>query len=163
MLNIYIQVAHYVVQLLSRVWLFETPWTAAHQASLSFTVPEFTQTHLHWVSDAIQPSHPMSLSRDDIQSFHLSFCYPAFKHQDLFQWVESLYQVAKILELQHEYFQRILNWFPLESIGLISLLSQETLPAPKFKNINSSVLFMQFFNASSWSNSHSHTWLLENP
>ena len=42
------------VQLLSRVWLFATPWTAARQASLSISnCQEFTQTHVHWVSDAI--------------------------------------------------------------------------------------------------------------
>ena len=42
------------VQSLSRVWLFATPWTAAHQASLSITkLPEFTQTYVHWVGDAI--------------------------------------------------------------------------------------------------------------
>ena len=43
---------------LSRIWLFETPWTAAGQASLSIT--EFTETRVHWVGDAIQPSHPLS-------------------------------------------------------------------------------------------------------
>ena len=48
------------VQSLSRVQLFATPWTAARQASLSITNSEFTQTHVHWVSDAIQPSHPLS-------------------------------------------------------------------------------------------------------
>ena len=48
-----------VIQSRSRVPLFETPWTAACQASLSFTnLPGFAQTHVHWVSDAIQPSHP---------------------------------------------------------------------------------------------------------
>ena len=47
-------------QSLSCVWLFETPWIAARQASLSITNSEFTETHVHWVSDAIQPSHPLS-------------------------------------------------------------------------------------------------------
>ena len=46
------------VQLLSHVQLFASPWTAAHQASLS--IPELTQTHVHRVSDAIQQSHPLS-------------------------------------------------------------------------------------------------------
>ena len=46
-------------QSLSRVWLFATPWTAAHQASLYHQLPEFTQTHVHWVGDAIQPSYPL--------------------------------------------------------------------------------------------------------
>ena len=41
------------VQLLSFVQLFATPWTVACQASLSFTVSKFAQTHVHWVSDAI--------------------------------------------------------------------------------------------------------------
>ena len=47
------------VKSLSRVRLFVTPWTAARQASLSITNLEFTQTHVHWVSDAIQLSHPL--------------------------------------------------------------------------------------------------------
>ena len=52
-----------VVQLLSHVQLFATPWTAALQASLSFTIPwSFAQTHVHRVSDAIQLSHPLSFS-----------------------------------------------------------------------------------------------------
>ena len=55
-------------------------------------LPEFTQTHVHWVSDAIQPSHPLS-----------SPCSPApspSQHQSLFQWVNSLHEVAKVLEFQ---------------------------------------------------------------
>ena len=47
----------FVVQSLSRIWLFATPWTAACQASLSFTVSwKFPQIHVHWVDDAVQPS-----------------------------------------------------------------------------------------------------------
>ena len=55
-------------------------------------LPEFTQTHAHWVGDAIQPSHPLS-----------SPCPPApnpSQHQSLFQWVNSSYEVAKVLEFQ---------------------------------------------------------------
>ena len=63
-------------------------------------LPEFTQTHIHWVSDTIQPSHPL-----------LSPSPPAFnlsQHQGLFQWVRSSHQVAKVLEfqIQHQSFQR---------------------------------------------------------
>ena len=47
------------VQLLSRVWLFLTPWTAALQDSLSITNSQFAQIRVHQVSDAIQPSHPL--------------------------------------------------------------------------------------------------------
>ena len=62
-------------------------------------LPEFTQTHVHWVGDAIQLSHPL-----------LSPSPPAFnlsQHQGLFKWVSSSHQVAKILEfqLQHQSFQ----------------------------------------------------------
>ena len=62
---------------------------------------ELTQTPVHWVSDAIQPSHPLSSPSPPV--FNLS------QHQGLFQWVSSLHQVAKVLEfqLQHQSFQRI--------------------------------------------------------
>ena len=79
-----------LVESLSRVRLFVTPWTAACQASLSF--PEFAQTHVHWVDDALQPSHPQLPSSPS--AFSLS------QHQDLFQWVRSSQHVAKVLELQ---------------------------------------------------------------
>ena len=46
------------VQLLSHVWLFVTPWIRA--CPVHHQLPEFTQTHVHWVSDAIQPSHPLA-------------------------------------------------------------------------------------------------------
>ena len=63
--QIYYSVQLSSVQSLSHVWLFETPWIAAHHASLSglpvhHQLPEFTQTHVHRVSDAIQPFHPLS-------------------------------------------------------------------------------------------------------
>ena len=92
------------VQLLSRIWLFV--W---HCSILGFPVhhqiPELVQTHVHWVSDAIQPSHP--LSSPSLPAFNLS------QHQGLFQWVSSLHQVAKILELQlqHQSFQWIFRTY----------------------------------------------------
>ena len=54
--------------------------------------PEFTQTHVHWVCDAIQPPHP--LSSPSPPAFNLSH------HQGLFKWVSSSHQVAKVLEYQ---------------------------------------------------------------
>ena len=62
--------------------------------------PEFTQTHVHRVGDAIQPSHPLS-------SPFPSAPNPS-QHQGLFQWVKFLHQMAKVLEfqLQHQSFQR---------------------------------------------------------
>ena len=56
-----------------------------------YHIPEFAQTHLHWVSDAIQPCHPPSPPSP--LAFSLS------QHQGLFQWVSSSHQVAKVLEL----------------------------------------------------------------
>ena len=58
-------------------------------------LPEFTQTHVYWVGDGIQPSHP--LSSPSLPTFNLS------QHQGLFQWVSSLHQVAKVLEFQLQY------------------------------------------------------------
>ena len=65
-------------------------------------LPEFTQTHVHWVGDTIQPSHP--LSSPSSPTFNL------FQHQDLFKWGSASHQVAKVLEfqLQHQSFQ----WTP---------------------------------------------------
>ena len=58
-------------------------------------LPESTQTHVHWVSDAIQPSHP--LSSPSPPALNLS------QHQGLFKWVSSSHQVAKVLEFQLQY------------------------------------------------------------
>jgi len=74
------------VQSLSPVWLFVTPWTTARQASLvsptsHHQLLEFTQTQVHGVSDAIQPSHP--LSSPSPLAFNLS------QPQGLFKWVSS--------------------------------------------------------------------------
>ena len=55
-------------------------------------LPEFTQTHVQWVSDAIQPSHPL-LSPSPLAP-------SPSQHQSLFQWVNSSHEVAKVLEFQ---------------------------------------------------------------
>ena len=99
---------------------------------------EFTQTHVHWVSDAIQRSHP--LPSPSPPAFNLS------QNQGLFKWVSSSHQVAKVLELQlqHQYFQWTfrtgflldrLVWSPCSPRD-----SQESSPTPQFKSINSSAL-----------------------
>ena len=58
-------------------------------------LPELTQTHVHWVGYAIQPSHP--LSSPSPPAFNLS------QHRGLFKWVSSLHQVAKELKFQLQY------------------------------------------------------------
>ena len=76
-----------VVQSLNHVQLFMTPWTAACQASLSFTIyRSLLKTQVHWVCDASQLSHPLSP--------------PSPPALNLSQWVSSSHQVAKVLELQ---------------------------------------------------------------
>ena len=64
-------------------------------------LPEFTQTHMLWVSEAIQPSHPLSSPSPSALNFS--------QQQGLFQWVSSLHQVVKVLEfqIQHQSFQWI--------------------------------------------------------
>ena len=73
-------------------------------------LPEFTQTHVHWVDDAIQSSH--SLSSPSPPALNLS------QHQGLFKLVSYLHQVAKVLEfqLQHQSFQ----WTPRETVETMS-------------------------------------------
>ena len=75
---------------------------------------ELTQTHVHRVGDAIQPSHP--LSSPSPPTFSLS------QHQGLFQWVSSLHQVAKVLEFPASVLpMNIQDGFPLGWTGLIYL------------------------------------------
>ena len=64
-----------------------TPGLPVHHQLL-----EFTQTHVHRVGDAIQPSHPLSSPSPPVPN-------PS-QHQSLFQWVNSLHEVAKVLEFQ---------------------------------------------------------------
>ena len=103
-------------------------------------LPELAQTHIHWVGDAIQPSHP--LSSPSPPAFNLS------RHQGLFQWVSSLHQRAKVLEfqLQHQSFQ----WTPRTDFltdGLVGSPcsprdSQESSPTPQFRSIYSSAFII---------------------
>ena len=101
-------------------------------------LPESTQTHVHCVGDAIQPSHP--LSSPSPPAFNLS------QHQGLFQWVRSPHQMAKVLEFQLQH--QSLQWTPRTDIlwnGLVGAPcsprdSQESSPTPQFKSINSSAL-----------------------
>ena len=90
-------------------------------------LPELARIHVRWVGDAIQPSHPLSSP----SAFNIS------QHQGLSQWVSSLNQMTKILEiqLQHQSFQWIfrkasfrIDWFDLLAVQetFRSLLQQHS-------------------------------------
>ena len=107
-------------------------------APVHHQLPELAQTHVHQVTDATQPSHPL-----------LSSFPPAFnlsQHQGLFKWVSSSHQVARVLEFQfqHQSFQWIFRtdflYDGLAGSPCRSRDSWESSPTPQFKSINSLVL-----------------------
>ena len=115
-------------------------------------LPEFTQTHVHRVSDAIQPSHPLSSPFPPAPN-------PS-QHQNLFQRVRSSHEVAKVLEfqLQHHSLQRNPR-ADLPQNGLVGSPcsprdSQESSPTPQFKSINSSAL--SFLHSPTLTSMHDH-------
>ena len=119
-------------------------------------LPEFTQTHVHWISDAIQPSH--SLSSPSPSAFNIS------QHQGLFlmnQLYASGSQSIGAPALGSVLPMNIQGWYPLGLTGLISLLSKGL--SGIFSN--NTVQKQRFFGTqpSLQSNSHIHTWLLEKP
>ena len=130
--------SYYTVQLLSRVRLFATSWTTVYQASLSFTISQFSQIHVHWVGDAIQPSHPLlSPSPPCLQSFPVSQSFlmswlfmsggqsiGASVSASFFQWI---FRVDFLLDW--------LVWSPCCPTDF-----QESSPTPQLESINSLAL-----------------------
>ena len=119
-------------------------------------LPKLAQTHVHQVSDTIQPSH--LLSSPSPPAFTLS------QHQGLFKWVSSSHQVTKGLELQlqHQSFQWIFRtdflvgqtgWNSLKSKGLLAVFSNTTVQKYQFFGTHLSLQL----------NSYIHTWLLKKP
>ena len=109
-----------------------------------YYLAEFVQTHVNWVSDAIQLYHP--LSPPSPPALNLSL------HQSLFQWVGSSHQVGKVLEFQHQSFQWI---FRVDFFSDWLVCSpccprdyQDYFPAPQFKSINSSALSLLYVQLS---------------
>ena len=145
-----------VGQLLSCIWIFENPWTAALQASLSFTI---SQSLLKLISiELLMPSN------------HLIFCRPPLLLSSIFPRIrvfsnESALHIrwsnirapasASVLPMNSQ------DWFALGVTGLISFQSKGL--STVFSN--TTVQKHQFFGAQPylWSNSHIHTWLLEKP
>ena len=116
------------VQSLSSVRLFETSWTAACQAFLSFTI-SWNLLKLMSIELVMPANHLTSVAP-------FSSCHQSFSHQGLFQRVSSSSQVAKVLELQlqHQSFQRIfglvslrIDWISWLSKGLLRVFFSTTI------------------------------------
>ena len=113
---------------------------------------ELAQTHVHWVGDAIQPSHPPSPASPP--ALNLS------QHQSLFQWVSSSLQVARVLEFQLQHQPSLecsglisfrMDWLDLPEVqGTL----QESSPTQQFKCINS--LALSFLHSPTFTSIHDH-------
>ena len=145
-----------VVQSLSRVSLCDPMDCSMPGFAVHHQLPELAQTHVHWVGDAIQTSCPL------LSPFPPAFCLS--QHQGLFQWISSLYQVAKIVEFQlyHQSFKCIFSidflydwlvWSPCSPRDSPRVFSNTTVQKHQFSGTQ----------LSSQSNSHIHTWPQENP
>ena len=129
---------------------YSRPGFAVHHQLL-----ELTQTHVHWVNDAIQPSHPLSSPSPPASIFPSMRVFS--NESGLCIGWPKFWSFSFNISPSNEYS----GWFPLGLTGLISLQSkdsQESSPMPQSKSIS-------FFGAqlSLWSNSHICTWLLEKP
>ena len=128
-----------------------TPWIAAHGLPVHHQLPEFTQTHVHRVGDAILPSHPLSFPFPP--ALNLS------QHQGLFQWVRSSGCQSIGASASHQFFQWIfrkisfrIDWFDLFAVqGTLKGLLQ-------YRSSKTSILHLFLL-----SSSHIYTKLLEKP
>ena len=142
-----------------------TPGLPVHHQLL-----EFTQTHVHWVDDAIPPSHPLSSPSPPAPN-------PS-QHQGLFQWVGSLHQVAKVLDLQlqHQSFQWIFRvalflWFcaTTKHLTFSMPVPQKILKGEHWKVSQSHLFFSpfpdtRFLLTGYWQESYLHSvWILGCP
>ena len=154
--SLYLWFSLFVIQFSSVAQSCPTLWDLMNRSMPGLPVHhqilEFTQTHVHWVSDAIQPTHPLSSPSPPAPN-------PS-QHQGLFQWVNSSHEVAKVLEfqLQHHSLQRNPRADLLQN-GLVGSPcsprdSQESSPTPQFKSANSSVL--SFLHSPTFTSTHDH-------
>ena len=144
-LNTHLRCTFVVACLLSCPTLCDPMDCSMPGSSVPHYLLEFAQAPVHWVSDAIQPPHPLLPSSPPALNLP--------QHQGLFQWVGSSHQVAKVLgpQLQHQSFQWIFNeyssfrmhWFDLLSVQgtLKSFLQHHSLKASVLQH---SVFMVQF-------------------
>ena len=146
---------HYSVQSLGHVRLCDPMNCSMPGLPVHHQLMEFTQMHVHWVSDAIQPSHPLIPFSSCPQSFPSS---GSFQMSQLFTSGGQSIGISASASVLPMYIQ---DWFPLGWTGWISLQSKGL--SRVFSK--TTVQKHQFFGAqlSSQSNSHIHTWPLEKP
>ena len=127
-----------VVQLLNQVQLFSTPWTVAHQASLSFITSQ-SLLKLMFI-ESVMPSNHL------VPCVPSSSCLQSFPASGFFSWVGPSHQVAKALELQfqHQSFQWIFRVNFLQNWLVWCPCSQGESPAPRFESINSLALKLPY-------------------
>ena len=125
--------------MLIRVQLFETPWTVAHQSSLSFTI---SWSLLKLMS-----------TESEMPSNHLILCHPFLLMSSIFPSIRDLSKESALCIRWPKYWNfnishsNEVGWFPLILVGLISLLfkdSQESSPAAPFESISSLVLSLLY-------------------
>ena len=156
--SIFTRLCAVCVQLLSCVWLFVTPWTAAHQVSLSFTIP---RSLLKLMSiESVMPSnhlilcHPLLLLPSVFPSIRV-FSNESVLHIRWPKYWSFSFSISPSSEYSGLIYFRM-DWFDL----LLSKgLSRVSSPAPQFKSTNS--LMPAFFIHISLS--HIHTWTLAKP
>ena len=112
-------------------------------------LPELAQTHVHWVGDAIQPSHPLS------SLYLLPSIFPSIRVFSNESGGQSIGTSASVLPMN------IQGWFPLE-IDWFELLAVQGTPKSLLQPHNLKVSILQN-SAFFMSNSHFCTWLLEKP
>ena len=146
----------FVVQLLSRIWLFSTPWTAACQTSLSFTISGSLSNScpLSWWC------HPSNSSSAAIvsfcpQSFPTSGTFPMSRLFTSDDQNTGASASASVLPVNMQ------CWSPLRFTGLISLLSKRLAGIFSSTTVQRHQLFG--VQPSLWSSSQSHTWPLWRP
>ena len=142
------------VQLFSCVWLFVTPWTAALGFPVHHQLPELAQTNVHWVGDGLQQAYPVILFSSCLQSCPASvFFNESVLHIRWPKYWSFSFSNCPSNECALRISFRMDGWISLQSKGLLRVFS------------NTTVQMHQFFGTqlSLWSNSHTHTWLLEKP
>ena len=145
----------FVVWLLSYVWLFVIPWTAAFHASQSLVIsqslPKFIPLNW-WCHSTISSCLPLYLLLSIFPTLRVFSNEPALHIRWPKYWASASASVRPM---------SIQGWFPLGLTGLITLLSRGL---SRFFS-STTVQKHQFFGAhlSLWSKSHIHTWLLEKP